>query len=548
MYDGPSGQPYGNDVYVKGLTGSPDPGVADGWYTTQQHISSDTVTLTQPTNGSAICNYNGGANVAATVTGVWGTTGTDGQGVSKTLRRSVYQNNLLYDFGNHSVWGDSGVSPAEKASAAGNNYSVHVVMNGDQTATATIRAIDICPSSHACPALLQVAAADLIDIQCPSAYGGNPLFSTGAMGSKGAPIISVSGDQLSLVYQPPAHASITPGTTTDCPLATPDNTTVATGLQNDQGYPSQWYWNHNTAIGVSSEYYLGGGFLVGATFKNSLQLKPGSADVTPAGVIQGSSNNYAGFWCGTDVYDGSQTGGVYNDAHGITNCFDRYSLTANNSAFSAETLSNLKSFSLSNPGTAVDSGSPFTNPATFSAPARVSCHNAAPVTCNNGASCDSTTHYTPDCVGLLNALGRDDFPYNDADFRNYKLHSSSPYAAGGIFHADDGLDNGWQRDILLNALARTKLPCPAGFSCPTYYYSTRRYGFLTWTASGGSPVYGIYRSGSLVGSTSAIYYSDYGLNPGGSYSYQVKACTGTYVGGSCTGSESLVTGLNSTIY
>lgn len=514
LLNGSPNTTVGDDIYIAGvgLVG----GVAlipDGFYATNYptggNYANDTTVTAKIDGVQPICTTSGGTTTTGTV---YGPTSGNGSGVSNPTRRLVFQNILMYDIGDHTRWNSSGNSVMLSPFAGGNNYTVQITVNPDNTtATAVSQAIDQCPISQQCPKVFQATAGDLAYVQCPN----DTRFSSGPPKSKGSPIISVAGDQLSFVYTPqngvPALAS---GNTATCTIQ-PPNSNTDSGYYNQQSFPWPLYWNHITAVGENGFYVSYGThsqFNKSATYSNSFYSIPGTADIAPT---NGQGQRFGFFAGGAETYSAS-------DTTGVTNGNDRSTLTFQSMSLATRNISNYLVF----PGAIASGGNPST-PGTNSVPANVATSGTT-VTCG-GVACDAT-HFIPDSVGYLGAMGTHNYPLNLPDFRNYTLDNSSPYKKGGILQATDSLDNGVQMDILRNALARTlyvcMLPCGTG-----PFRDGPQYAFLQWNVQAGATNYQVFRDGSLtplvtITNTNTNYYSDYGL-PAGAHTYVVTYSNGT---------------------
>lgn len=521
---------YGQDIYLTGIgngAGSGLPLLSTGFYATQY-----------PTNG----NYGNDSVVTVLGTGICPasdttTTGTaygpgsfNGGGVTLPGHRYVFQNVLAYDFGNHSKWDGGGATTLLQNGAGGNNFTVGLAVT-QVSPVVIVNAVDLaissCPISQICPKVLQASTGDLAYVQCPN----DSRFSSGAPGAEGVPMLSVAGDQLSFTYTPQnGSPALAIGNTATCSIKAPDSS-VDSGYYNNQSFPWPFYWNHNTAVGVNNFVIApgGGSFVKSATFQNSLQLVPGATEIAPANVVTGG-----GFRCNnSDKYSAT-------DTTGVTFCNDRSSLTYQRYVMSTRSIANNPNFLAGVIcGSVPCSQDPAVNPNTNSVPGMVSSPGAI-VTCG-GVACDAT-HFLPDSVGFLGSMNTTTFPLNLPDFRNYVLHPSSPYRAGGILQASDAKDQGVQMSQLINAQNRTLyvcgLPCGAG-----PFRDGPQYGFLVWTASSDPALinYRIYRDGGVspIATVTTTYYTDYGLSAG-AHTWVTKAWNGTV--------ESSVNGLTSTTY
>lgn len=514
----------GTDVYLTSIGGAPL--IVEGWYTTAYPTSglyqNDAIVTVK---GTSIC-----APAGTTTTGtIYGPQGGSGNGVTFPGRRYVVQNNLIYNIGDHSKFDGNGSINMAHLGQANNNYTVSIVVNQVSPtlqATATSLAIDSCPINQQCPKVFQAAIGDFAYLQCPN----DTRFSSGPVGSKGSPMISVGVDQLSFVYTPQnGSPALSLGNTATCTLQAPNSTTDS-GYYNNQSFPWPLYWNHNTAVGVNN--FVAGGssqYIRFATWTNSFQLQPGTGEVAPANLTATSG----GFLCSNlDTYSAT-------DKTGVTNCLDRDSLTIGNYVLSHRSIANYPNFLAGIIcGTPPCSQNPAVNPNTNSVPGRVSTHGLF-VTCNGGVACDST-HYLPDSVGFSGAMGTDTFPLLLGDFRAYALDPSSPYKKGGLLQASDNRDIGFQLDILINAENRTLYPC--SLPCGTGpHRDGPQYGWLTWSTTLGAVNYRVYRdgSGTPTATTTNTFYTDYGLATG-AHTWVVKSFDGAV--------ETPVTGLSTTIY
>ena len=509
---------YATDIYLAGIgngVSSGQPLLADGFYATAYptngNYANDSVVTAL---GTGICNPSD-----TTTTGtVYGPQSGNGAGVSNPGRRYVFQNNLIYDIGNHSAWDGSGAVTLLQNGGGVNNWGITVTVTQTSPtliANAVVNNINSCPVNGLCPKVLQAAVGDYAYVQCLA----DTRFSSGAPQTKGAPILSVAGDQLSFTYTPQnGSPALNVGDSTTCPIV-PFNSSTDSGYYGSQSFPWPFYWNHNTAVGVNNFSITpgGGGFNKSATFTNSFQLVAGAAEVAPAQVTA----NSGGFRCNNnDKYSAT-------DLTGVTFCNDRVTLTYQNSVVATRSIANNPNFSNGTIcGTPPCSQDPAVNPNTNSVPARVSTPGSS-VTCS-GVPCDST-HFLPDSVGLQNAMSTSNYPLNASDFRTYVLDPSSPYRASGLLHSTDSKDLGVQMSILLNAQNRTLYSC--GLPCGTGpYHDGPQYGWLVWTASTDPNLvnYRVYRDGaaSPAATVTTTYFTDYGLATG-SHTWVVKAWNGT---------------------
>jgi hypothetical protein len=524
---------YGSDVYLTQIgngVGSGIPLLATGFYATAYptngNYSNDSVITVK---GTAICPANDTTSAGA----IWGSESNNGGGVSFPGRRYVLQNLLMYNIGDHTKWDGSGAVNILSNGGGNTNFSVNMAVTQVSPVTivtATITAIATCPVNHLCPLLLQSSTGDLAYIQCLT----DSRFSSGPAGGKGAPMLSVSGDQLSFTYTPQnGSPALTLSDTTTCPLAPYDGSTADSGYYNPQGFPWPFYFNHNTAVGVNGFDIVAGnkfaGFNKSSTFTNSLHMTPGTGDVAPMNVVTPQTG---GFMCPQDTYSAT-------DASGITACYDRGTLTYQRYAIGARSIANHPNFLNGVTCAPTCSQDPSVNPGTNTTPARTSTPGTA-VTCG-GVPCDAT-HFIPDSVGFLGAMGTNNYPLALPDFRNYQLDNSSPYRAGGILQATDGKDMGVQMSVLLNAENRTLYVC--GLPCGTGpFRDGPQYGFLVWNASSdpNHVNYRVYRNGAVspTATITSTFYTDYGL-PTGTNTWVVKDFNGTI--------ETTVSGLTSTIF
>ena len=519
----------GADVYISGTGGL----IPDGWYTTGypghggdygQAGSSVTV----------LADYQGLGNVC-TVSGGTGSTGTiyavsqgAGHGVSWPEHRFVYQNGLEYAIGDYGLSNGSSSQQYMSTGGSGNNFTVQVTVNGDNsTATAVIQAIKDCPGGKQCPRVAQAVVGDLAYIRCLD----DERFSSGPQGSKGAVILSIAPDQLSFTYTPQnGSPALQAGNSTACPLETPLST-QDTGYYNHQSFPWPFYLNHITALGVNGFYVAGdtSTFARYGTFANSFQLIPGPSDVAPNNSCTNCRHGFYG-----------NNGETYqaDDSKGITNINDRNSFTFKSYAMSNENINYYPMFPCGTPPSSgcLTGGNPATYPGTNSTPTNVASSGSS-VTCG-GVACDAT-HYIPDSIGFIGSMNATTFPFALADWRQYALHSSSPYKAGGILDATDGLDNGAQIPLIINATARTLYSCPLACGSGPHRDGPE-YGALYWSTYTGAVNYRVYRDGTtLAGTTTNPWFNDYGL-PAGSHTWTVKAWDGSV--------EHDVTGLASQMY
>ena len=534
-----TGTSYGSDVYLTGVSGGLIP---DGWYTTSyptngSYANDANVTIWADQNHvGQVCTVNNGTASSGTV---YGMKGSNGDGVSWPGHRIVYQNGLVYGIGDHNLSNGSTVQLGQSG-GAGNNYTAQSTVNADGvTATATMLHIDVCAASDMCPRVLQAAPGDLAYMICTDSRF-NAI--DGANGNKGTPMLSVSGDQLSFSYVLNAanHNQLHAGDTTTCPMAPPTSSTQS-GYYNYQSSPWPFFVNHVTGIGINGFKWNMGDFQYNATFQNSLQLVPGPADVYASDSGSGGTNTNLKYGM-----VGNATEGYYaDDSKGLTYGADRNTLSMRSWAVSTRNIHDYLTFPC---GTPPSSGCDTSgNPAiagTNSTPINVASIGST-VTCSGGHPCNST-YYTPDSVGFVGSMNTNNYPFLLADWRNYGLHTSSPYKAGGILQAIDGLDNGVQVPLLVNALSRTMYVCPKDtsgnqISCGSGpYRDGPQYGFLYWSAYGGAVNYRIYRDGTnLVGTTTNLWFDDYGL-PTGTHAWTVKAWDGT--------AEHAVAGLSGQIF
>jgi hypothetical protein len=534
----------GADVYLAGIGSGLIP---DGWYTTsyptQGNYGKDTtVTIWQnQAHTGTVCTVNNGTTTTGTVYGV---KGSNGNGVSKAARRIVYQNGLLYGLGDHGLSNGAGNVNFGGAGGAGNNYAMQVTVNSDGvTATAVSQHINVCAASDECPRVLQAQVGDLAYMVCPNDDRFDAVDANNSL--KGTPMLSVSADQLSFTYTLNAanHGQLTPGQQLTCPLAPPTSSTLS-GYYNWQSFPWPLVLNHLTAVGVSGFNWGLGAYNPYNTFTNSIQVVPGPNDIAANDNCSGGTSTNCKY---------GLTGGVIGvetysptDQSGITYGNDRNTMTLKSWTISTRNVHNYLTFPCGSPGNSgCDTGGNPATAGTNSAPPNVVTSGSV-VTCNNGQTCNST-NYVPDSVGFLGSMSTTTYPFLLTDWRNYALHSSSPYHAGNILDATDALDNGAQIPLIVNALSRTKYTCPLNtngqqLSCGTGPQGDGpQYGFLQWSPYVGAVNYRVYRDGGTTpaGMVTTAWFNDYGL-ASGIHTWTVKAWDGA--------AEHVVTGLVSQIY
>ena len=549
----------GTEVYIYGVGSDLAAVMPDGWYQTENINYAATIPVYLP--AGATCTAGHAYSTQGTLVGK---KNGDGDGVSPGMHHGVAQNLLIYDIGNHANWNGSGGVMSISNSSSGNNFSVNVTM-GPATGThctsqgqaggtissgvacAYITAINACPAAiypassrttPDCPLLLQAAVNDLMNVQCPN----SPGFSTGAgvsasnggglPNSRGAYIVDLdTTNQQWFTYAPNPTSGVLPaaGTTATCPLEPPNGLGVpedagSSGAYNGQSYPKTMWYDHLTIAGENGAYIGGQSFETNLTFMNGILAIPGTGDTNPSqscsslrcGFAVPGSDNYTGPTAGSCTGDGSNT-------TGITNFGDTATLTLRGWAVSDRSLGDYPIW---------QNGMPICTQGSYavngnSTPPRASTPGTT-VTCG-GAAC-SASNYMPDSIGISGAMNTNNFPLNLTDWRQYALDPSSPYRAGGILGASDGLDNGAITTYIVNAMSRTQRPCLLASGCPTYYHDGPQYEWLTWTCTGTCNSFNVYEDGTLVVTTQTPYAQIYGLGVNTTHTWQVTSPNGT-VGG-----------------
>lgn len=575
----------GTDVYVYNVGSDLASLLPNGWYQTENIQYGATIPVFLPAGET--CTPGHTYTAQGTILGI---NNGNGAGVSPGMHHAVTQNNLLYDLGNHLNWNGSGTSiPSFTASSGGNNYSVNVIM-GPATGThctssgmapgtigavacAYITAIRVCAAAPFprsgipdCPLLLQAEAGDLMNVQCPS----NAAFSTGAPvtaangggapNQPGAKVIDLdsSGQQwFTYIPQPVSGGLPSAGTTATCPVEPPNGswTTLTTdqgssGLYNNNSYPKTQQFNHNTAVAMNGGRVYGASFETNLTWENTIIAVPGTGDTGLPGV--GTQSCGSGMSCGftspgSDAYTGTPappcmgaTGSSQNST-GITNMGDPTTLTFLGMAVAGTTVTNYPIWQNNTPNCTGATYAANGN----SAPAQTSTPGGT-VTCS-GAPC-SIANYSPDSIGFAGATNTNTYPLNLTDWRLYAVSCSywtsqglacptaggidpnSPYKAGNIFQASDGLDNGIIPAYIANAFARTLRPCLLVSGCPTYYHDGPQYEWLTWKCSGACSNFNVYEDGMLVLTTASLYAQVYGLAVNSSHTWAVTSTSGSVSG------------------
>jgi len=581
----------GTDVYVYNVGSDLAPLLPNGWYQTLNIAYGKTIPIIIPAaNGTCTAG-----NAYSTQATLLGTSGGNGEGVSFGMHHGVTQNNLLYDIGNHNLYGGSGADVASFTSSSGGNaFAVNVTMGPaagthctsagqaagsiGAVACAYVTAITACPAAtyppngQDCPLLLQAEKGDLMQVECPANTGFDtnaPVLQNsggtggGAPSGVGTPIIDLDLAGQQWFTYVPTGATCTgscPGYTPDpttgagnppaaghaatCPLEPPQpgafsplSTDVgSSGVYNHQSYPKTQWFAHNTAVGINGMRVYGGSYETDITWENNLFGVPGPNDVLPTNaglgttqycVASGGTAGCGFTFPGSDAFSGASTSPCPNlqtNATGITNMGDPATLTFFGNALAG---GNLVNYPMWQSDSSTCTGSSYVANGN-STPTNTATPGAG-VTCNGGLAC-SQTNYLPDSIGFLGSMGTTAFPLNLSDWRQYGLDPSSPYKAGGIYRAGDGLDNGIIPGYIANAFARTIRPCPLASGCPTYYHDGPQYEWLTWTCTGTCSSFNVYEDGTLVLTTANLYAQVYGLAVNSSHTWNVTSASGSVSG------------------
>lgn len=578
----------GTDVYVYNVGSDLSSLLPNGWYQTENISYGSTIPVYIP---SGTCTLGHAYTTQGTLIAA---NNDDGSGVTTGTHHGVTVNNLLYALGNHYESNGSGAIPAITLSSSTNNFSVNVTMGPatgtacttagmspgqiGAVACAVVTAVNTCPAAiypvssrptPDCPLVLQAEQGDLMNVQCPS----NTAFSTGAPKSGGgAPLtigrpiqdlsVGVTVQPQWFTYIPcptggtPCGTLPNPGDTVTCPLEPPTSgqwTTLSTdygssGAYNNQSYPKTQYFSHTTAVGVNGVHVGGSNseYLVDLTFKDGILAPPGSGDTgLPGGISQTCATTTCGFLSpNIDTYTGTSASpctGSGTNATGITNLGDPATLTFLGVALAGTNLLNYPIW---------QSGGPTCTGSSYAAHANSAPPNTATpgatVTCS-GAPC-STSNYSPDSIGFVGATNTNTYPFSLSDWRLYAVSCSywtsqgltcpttggidpnSPYKAGNIFQASDGLDNGFIPAYIANAFARTLRPCLLASGCPTYYHDGPQYEWLTWKCTGTCSSFNVYEDGTLVLTTTNLYAQVYGLAVNSSHTWAVTSANGSVSG------------------
>jgi hypothetical protein len=590
----------GTDTYIYNVGSDLASALPNGWYQSfQGELSNGPYNLVIPVflpTGSCTPGH-----VYSTQGTVIGKDNGDGGGITPGMFHGVHSNIFMYDIGNHQNWNSSGGTYSIENGSSGNNFGGNFVMgpvtlaNGCVAlagqACATISAINSCPAATYppngtdCPLVLQAQIGDIMNVQCNSTAtgtGGNPeFFTTGVLSSSGSPstfgayIISLDTVNQQWFTYVPSFAGGTPaaGATAQCELELPQTLPYyngASGIYNGESYPKTQFFNHVSSVGMFGAYVYGSAFETNLSFLNGLAIVPGASDTCVPGIGAGTcaGTDAAGtggtqtcggsIRCGfafnqSDSYTGSQCGGPGTNVTGITNGGDPGTLTFQSYGIGARTLANYPWWS--GGATPPSCTSYFAN--MNSVPINAATSGTSGVQCSQSANgnpplvaCTTVNalagYIYPTSVGFVGSLNTTVYPINASgfaspytnDFRGYVLDNSSPYKAGGMFQASDGLDNNFILSYFLNANARSVRPTwilsnypNGGTTTYTYYPDGPQYAWMTWTAT--SSPYSIYENGTscgspgtIVGTTSNTYYQAYGLPNTGSFYWIVKDSTG----------------------
>ena len=488
------GNMTGTDVYVYGVGSALSSLLPNGWYQTQNINYGAMIPVILPSGKT--CTPNASYGTQGTL---FGFNNGNGIGVSPGMHHAVTQNNLLYDIGNHAVWGGSGNAPSFTMSSGGNAFAVNVTMGPaagthctskgmaagtiGAVACAFITAINACPAAtypptgNDCPLLLQAEVGDLMQVQCPANTGfstGAPVLAAqggGAPSTIGAAIIDLdlTGQQwFTYVPSPPSgtYAGYTPdpngagqlpspGRTASCPLEPPQPgawSTLASdvgssGVYNHQSYPKTQQFNHNTAVAINGGRVYGGSIETNLTWKNSIIATPGPNDVisgVPGLTTQSCSASGGSASCGftfpgSDAYTGTPAApctGATGSNQNSTGITNMGDPATLTFLGMALAGTNVLNYPIWQSNTPTCTGSSYAVNAN-SAPSNTA-KPGATVTCS-GSPC-STSNYSPDSIGFIGATNTGTYPLNLNDWRLYAVSCSYWTAQGLTCPTTGGID------------------------------------------------------------------------------------------------------------
>jgi hypothetical protein len=342
----------------------------------------------------------------------------NGNGVSLPGNKWLWENNLIYDIGDHARFNGSGTVEMWQVGAAGNQFSGNVTRDhAGLTSTITLTAIDS-------GTLIQsgMSTGDLIYVHgCTDSSFDTPA-------GIGPQITSANPHALTITYPNSGPGDVS----TTCTL----DGAGTNGIFNRQGWAKNVVWNHNTAVG-SGQFFVGcvgsspgpSNFVQNATYTNSFQVQ----DTASGG------GSIGGIRCtGTGFGEGTAT---------ETKTFQLTTFNFNNTVISLRTASNYTEY-----GGAHNGASP---PSTVYFPANNSCPTA---------TADLS------CLGMKGMMSGAPYDLNDADYHKYLLATSSCFRAGvscgGTTHAgSDGKNIGPDFSALDAAIERKRYVCRS--SCGT---------------------------------------------------------------------------------
>jgi hypothetical protein len=152
-----------------------------------------------------------------------------GQGVARMGRRISTRNNLVWNLGDHSVFGGSGSVLIFQNSSGGNTFTGNVVRNSAGTqSTITLTAINVGAELKS-----GMQTGDLIFVGgcTDTSFCTSTTCTAGSATSIGPAAISADPDSVTVVYPNPG---------------TPNASTVCTTIKNIQGTPDGLLLDHNT--------------------------------------------------------------------------------------------------------------------------------------------------------------------------------------------------------------------------------------------------------------------------------------------------------------
>jgi len=343
----------------------------------------------------------------------------NGNGVSLPGNRWLWENNLIYDIGDHSRFNGSGNVEMWQVGADGNQFSGNVTRDhAGLTATVTLTAIDS-------GMLIQsgMSTGDLVYVHgCTDSSFDTPA-------GMGPQIISADPHALTITYpnSGPGDASTT------CTL----DGAGTKGLFNRQGWAKNIAWNHNTAIG-SGQFFVGcvgsskgpTNFVQNATYTNSFQVQDVAFGGGPS--IGGIRCSIPGSGEGTTTESKSFRVSTFNFNNTVISLRDKTIYTEYGGAHNLD--------------------SP---PSTVYFPANNSC---------------ATATADLSCLGMKGMMSGAAYDLNDADYHQYTLATTSCFRAGvscgGATHAgSDGKNMGPDFSALDAAIERKRYVCRS--SCGT---------------------------------------------------------------------------------